>query len=478
MTLTLSYEEKRDLLTGMVYKRSNTQVASRSYTYDTLGRLTSRGTTRDGQSVSDSFAYNNRSELTTATVSGESYAYDYDNIGNRAAAVEDCSGVASRTEYETNQLNQYTAIGDFVPTFDDAGNQTLVKTSTGIWAVTYDAENRPTLFSNAESSTTVECTYDYMGRRATKKVTVNGSVTLHQRYIYRGYLQIACCDLTRTAQTALWLLTWDPTQTTATRPLAIQINGTWFTYGWDLTKNICEVYGQHGYIRTAYTYTPYGSVTMSGDLIQPIQWSSEYHDTELALVYYNYRHYNPMDGRWLGRDSIEERGDYNLYCFVDNSATCFTDIRGNEFCCDKCSRIGVLKADVLITITSDFGSPEVADGFNKFSTGFNYALNSSEKVFPPIKIVSNIYTSTVESASKFLNNRYQISRDKRWVVHGKIKYTVCEIKKCWLFWERKDVTDKETKWVHSGYILPDKYGDAEWEVKRKLQKALKTIEGV
>ncbi|MBQ3218180.1 MAG: hypothetical protein IJB33_07010 [Akkermansia sp.] len=201
-------------------------------------------------------------------------------------------------------------------------------------------------------------------------------------------------------------------------------------------------------------------------------------EPELALVYYNYRHYNPTDGRWLGRDSIEERGDYNLYCFVDNSATCFTDIRGNEFCCDKCSRIGVLKADVLITITSDFGSPEVADGFNKFSTGFNYALNYSEKVFPPIKIVSNIYTSTVESASKFLNNRYQISRDKRWVVHGKIKYTVCEIKKCWLFWERKDVTDKETKWVHSGYILPDKYGDAEWEVKRKLQKELKTIEGV
>lgn len=51
MTLTLSYEDKRDLLTGMLYKRSNTQVASRSYTYDTLARPTSRGTARDGQSV-------------------------------------------------------------------------------------------------------------------------------------------------------------------------------------------------------------------------------------------------------------------------------------------------------------------------------------------------------------------------------------------------------------------------------------------
>ncbi|MBQ7023897.1 MAG: hypothetical protein IJN29_09965 [Akkermansia sp.] len=322
MTLTLSYEDKRDLLTGMLYKRSNTQVASRSYTYDTLGRPTSRGTMRDGQSVSDSFAYNNRSELTSATVSGESYAYDYDNIGNRETAQEAAETV---TAYVTNSLNQYTAIGDFVPTFDDAGNQTLVKTSTGIWAVTYDAENRPTLFSNAESSTTVECSYDYMGRRATKKVTVNGSVTLHQRYIYRGYLQIACCDLTRSAQPALWLLTWDPTQTTATRPLAIQINGTWFTYGWDLTKNICEVYGQHGYIRSSYTYSPYGAVTMSGDLIQPIQWSSEYHDTELALVYYNYRHYNPTDGRWLGRDLIISLGQY---VYVSNKPCYMVDIIG------------------------------------------------------------------------------------------------------------------------------------------------------
>ena len=128
--------------------------------------------------------------------------------------------------------------------------------------------------------------------------------------------------------------------TTATRPLAIQKDGTWYTYGWDLTKNICELYGQHGYIRTAYTYTPYGQVTEEDDVeqsprglgggldkprsefapqgragngvpaSQPIQWSSEFNDTELGLVYYNYRHYNPVDGRWIGRDLMPK---FNLY---------------------------------------------------------------------------------------------------------------------------------------------------------------------
>ena len=121
----------------------------------------------------------------------------------------------------------------------------------------------------------VTCVYDSMGRRAFKKVTVNGTVTLHQRYLYRGYLQIACIDLTRSQHPALWFITWDPTEPIATRSLAIQKDGTWYTYGLDLTKNVCEVFGSTGYIATTYTYTPYGSVTTTGSVTQPVQWGSE-----------------------------------------------------------------------------------------------------------------------------------------------------------------------------------------------------------
>ncbi len=325
MSLTQSYEIQRDLLTGMAYKRSTTLVANRQYSYDSLGRPTARNTSRQGTVKNDTFGYNNRSELTSATVNGSNYAYDYDNIGNRETATES----EITTSYTANELNQYTAVGDFTPTFDADGNQTLVKSSTGIWSITYDAENRPVSFTNAESNTVVECAYDHMGRRATKKVTVDGAITLHQRYLYRGYLQIACCDLTRSNHPSLWLITWDPTQPIATRPLAIQKDGTWFTYGWDLTKNICELYGTNGYIRTAYTYTPYGEVTESTNSVyQPIQWSSEYNDTELGLVYYNYRHYNPLDGRWIGRDKIG--GIEKIYTYCENIPTIFSDLLGNE----------------------------------------------------------------------------------------------------------------------------------------------------
>ena len=324
MTLTQEYEPQRDLLTGMHYKRSSTSLVQRTYTYDTLGRPLTRSTARNNQTVTDSFGYNTRSDLTSATVNNGSYGYAYDNIGNRTTAQENAEEI---TSYQSNALNQYAMLSvdditDFIPCYDEAGNQTRVKTATGIWAVSCDAENRPTDFTKIDSSgsTSIHCEYDYMGRRATKKVTTNGSITLHQRYIYRGYLQIAALDLTRAAHPALWYITWDPTQPVATRPLAIQKDGTWYTYGWDLTKNICEVYGPAGYIRTAYTYTPYGAVTAAGDVTQPIQWSSEYNDTESGLIYYNYRHYNPVDGRWTGRDRLSFATDGNPYCFIFNKS--------------------------------------------------------------------------------------------------------------------------------------------------------------
>ena len=145
-------------------------------------------------------------------------------------------------------------------------------------------------FTNADSGTVVECAYDSMSRRAYTKVSVNGSITLHQRYIYRGYLQIACIDLTRSNHPALWFITWDPTQPVATRPLALQKDGTWYTYGFDLTKNVCEVFGTTGYIAKSYSYSPYGAATNFGSITQPIQWSSEMWDGEMGLVYYNMSH--------------------------------------------------------------------------------------------------------------------------------------------------------------------------------------------
>ncbi len=260
---------------------------------------------RQARVRNDVLSYNSRNELIDATLGADAYAYDFDNIGNRKSAAE----IGQDWSYLSNELNQYARIIQdgtppaepiiFTPQYDADGNQTLLETQTGIWSVTYDAFNRPIRFTSQDETIIIESSYDSMGRRVNKKVTQNGAVTLHQRYLYRGYLQIACIDMTRSGLNGMWMITWDPTQASATRPLALQKDGTWYCYGTDLSKNVTEVYNNNGTIATTYTYAPFGQVVASGSTTQPLQWSSEYYDTELGLVYYNYRHYNPKDGHWI-----------------------------------------------------------------------------------------------------------------------------------------------------------------------------------
>ena len=112
---------------------------------------------------------------------------------------------------------------------------------------------------------------------------------------------------------------WDPLEPVVTRPLALVQDASLYCYGTDFNKNVTEVFDGQGAVAAAYDYSPYGQVVSTGDLVQPVQWSSEMNNGELALVYYNYRYYNPADGRWINRDPIAEEGSWNLYGFVRNS---------------------------------------------------------------------------------------------------------------------------------------------------------------
>ena len=115
------------------------------------------------------------------------------------------------------------------------------------------------MFERIDGSTLIACTYDYMGRRFEKQVVSNGTITTHQRFIYRNYLQIAAVNLKTNASTP------DLPST----PGGYAVTG-WYIYktadgckagwtcvvrhapvgrgaegrlrvNWDLTKNICEI---------------------------------------------------------------------------------------------------------------------------------------------------------------------------------------------------------------------------------------------
>lgn len=237
--------------------------------------------------------------------------------------------------YQTNALNQYTAITEegaapFHPTYDANGNQTLIQTATGIWAVDYDFFGQPIKFTRG--TTVITCGYDYMGRRWFRKITEDGTVVKHERYLYRGYQQIATVDLMQPQPTVRHVIIWDPSEPTATRPLALLAGGQLYLYGVDFSKNVTELMDSAtGTLAATYDYSPFGTVSSSGGLaaVNPLQWSSEVYDPATALVYYNYRYLNTTDGRWISRDRIAENGGLNLYEFVRNNPVYSTDYLGN-----------------------------------------------------------------------------------------------------------------------------------------------------
>lgn len=54
----------------------------------------------------------------------------------------------------------------------------------------------------------------------------------------------------------------------------------------------------------------------------------EFNDKELALTYYNYRHYNSESERWIGRDLLSEKIGKSLYVFASNATTHMVDVCG------------------------------------------------------------------------------------------------------------------------------------------------------
>ena len=146
---------------------------------------------------------------------------------------------------------------------------------------------------------------------------------------------MAECDLTGETPALVRSYLWDPSEPEATRVLAMtrwEANGTQVKEHLycmhDAMKNVTSLFGEARGRRALYEYRPYGGlVTSEGNMAQEnkFRFSCEYMDDELGLIYYNYRHLNPHDGRWISRDPIMEQGGWNLFGMSRNNTNEYLD---------------------------------------------------------------------------------------------------------------------------------------------------------
>ncbi len=196
---------------------------------------------------------------------------------------------------------------------------------------TYGRNGENRLISAENGDTRLEFSYDYMGRRFEKKVYTANVLTKHEKFVYDGYKLIQVLDALNSDAVTM-AFAWHPESTGLDTPFSMTYNGEIYYYVTDGNKNVTALLDANGNRAAEYIYHPFGTIySKTGPMVDlnPFRFSSEYHDDETGLVYYNYRYYSPELGRWISRDPIEEEGGVNLYAMVENSPVNKIDLYGN-----------------------------------------------------------------------------------------------------------------------------------------------------
>ena len=312
---------RRSLVTGIESSVGGNVIESFAYSYDALNRPTTRN--------ADIFGYNDRSEVTSANISGFSNAYDYDEIGNLLLSA---ASVVTNL-YTANNLNQYTSIlrasvSPWEPSYDPDGNLL----SDGGHTFTYDAASRLKTVST-NGVLTLTNFYDAKSRRV-RKVTPEAITTFFYDDWNLIEERIAYTNGTTSTIHYYWGKDLSGTLQGAGGVgglLYITVDGTIFIPCYDNNGNITRYLDSSGATVAQYTYDAFGNtISQSGPLADLFRhrFSTKYFDAETGLYYYGYRFYHPLLMRWLNRDPLEEEGGLNLYTICKNAPLFTLDLLG------------------------------------------------------------------------------------------------------------------------------------------------------
>jgi RHS repeat-associated protein len=340
-TATRSYDPA-GRLTGITSGAGILPAASTTtYTLSPDGRRTS--ITRDGNA--ETYGYDNARQVTAANYgAGITDAYNYDPAGNRTSTTLSRSvGVpptSGTTTYTANSVNEYTTIsgsGLQPPSYDPNGNLLTNHDGTDF---TWDINNQLVSATNANGDTATY-KYDALGRRVATLSTINSQPST-LNFFYNSWN----VELEHDGTTYTTRLTWGLDVAGASGS-GSSMQGAGGVGGlimvetqisqspipnfpcYDGNGNITAWVNASGTIIARQRYDAYGNIIeQTGTPPSNYGFSTKPQDPVTGLLYYGYRYYDPLTGRWPSRDPIEERGGINLYGFVSNTSLNMIDYLG------------------------------------------------------------------------------------------------------------------------------------------------------
>jgi RHS repeat-associated protein len=210
-------------------------------------------------------------------------------------------------------------------TYDNNGNLQTITDPSGTTTYTWNARNQLTGISGPGMSASF--VYDGLGRR--EKKTINGSLT---EFLYDGLNPVQETSGATILANILPGLNIDEflTRTDVVAGVASHFLTNALGSPVAVTDNA-------GVVHTEYTYEPFGKTTFSGSSNNSSYQYTGRENDGTGLFYYRNRYYHPLMQRFISEDPIEfESGDFNLFAYVMNKPTNYTDPLG----LDHAERLG------------------------------------------------------------------------------------------------------------------------------------------
>lgn len=307
-------------LTDLVHRNGGGIIADYGYDYDAGNRIT-KLVSPDG--VSD-YSYDNTDQLVNADYNYQGdESYSYDENGNRTNA-----------GYVTGTNNQLLSDGVYDYEYDNEGNRTKqTQIATGeVTEYEWDYRNRLIAVTKVDSSGNLilraEYTYDVYNRRIGKSIDVDGDGLTDEAegFVYDGD-QIALVFDGEGNQTEQFLYG------TGIDEVLAQENSSGEVL-WGLADNqgsIRDVVNNAGIIQNHLVYDSFGQLRSETNPVVDFRfgYTGREPDEETGLYYYRARYYDGTVGQFISEDPIGfSGGDANLYRYVENSPTNYTDPLG------------------------------------------------------------------------------------------------------------------------------------------------------
>lgn len=207
-------------------------------------------------------------------------------------------------------------------TYDANGNMTSDGTNSYEW----DAENRLIKITYPGTGNTSQFSFDPLGRNA-RITEQNNSVETSSQLVWDGHFRAEERNAGGTTLKKFF-------------SSGEIVDSIAYYLTVDHLGSIGELTSADSEILAQYAYSPYGQkVQVGGSVNSDFQFAGYFQHTRSQLSLTRTRSYQPVLGRWLGRDPIEEAGGVNMYAYVYNAPTMNSDpsgldivfLKGNSF---------------------------------------------------------------------------------------------------------------------------------------------------